>query len=56
MDQSSLLILIVMAAIVFGVLYFLARQVNRIFPIGCFIPLLVAGGGVVLFLLGISLC
>ena len=55
MNQTSLIVLIVIAAIVFGVLYKLTKQLNRLFPLGCFIPALVAAGGVLLLLIGGSL-
>ena len=55
MDQSSLIVLIVIASIVFGVVFLLTRQLNRLIPIGCFIPLLFATGSALVFLLGLSL-
>jgi hypothetical protein len=55
MEQNSIIFLIVIAVVVFGVLFLLTKQLNRFFPLGCFIPALIAGGGVLLFLIGTSL-
>ena len=55
MEDNSIITLIVIAVIVFGVLYLLMKQLNRFFPLGCFIPALIAAGGVLIFLMGTSL-
>jgi len=55
MEQNSVIFLVVIALVVFGVIYGLTKQLNRFLPLGCFIPALFAAGGVLLFLIGGSL-